>query len=124
MLGIEGVFDLDGNVLDTHRINRRRINDLGSEVTQLHGLNVAEFVDGISGLDDAWVSRHKAVYIGPDLQDLSVKGCGNDACRIVATASSEVGCLIGIAVAGDKSGYNTDSRQFGKGFSHQLVGQC
>ena len=65
--GVEGVFNFDGNVFHANGIDGGRIDHLGAEVAQLHGLDVAELGNGVGAFDDAWVGCHKAVDVGPNL---------------------------------------------------------
>ena len=99
MLRIEGVLHLDGNVLHADGINRRRINHLGTEVTELHRLDIRQLVDGIGRLDDAWVGCHETVHIRPYLQHLSVNGSCNDGCGIVRTTAPQVRRFARVAVS-------------------------
>ena len=108
MFGVESVLYLNRYILDTNGIDGRRIDNLGTEVTQFHGLNVREFVDGISRLDNLRVSCHKAIHVGPDLQYLCVQHGSNDGCRIVRTATSQVGCLVAVAVTGYEARNHVD----------------
>ena len=83
MFGVECISYLDGDILDADRIDGRRVDDFGTEVTELHSLYVRQFVDGIGRLDDLRISCHETIDICPDFKDLSVEGCGNDSCCIV-----------------------------------------
>ena len=65
MFGVEGILDLDRNILDADRIDGRRIDDLCTEVTKLHSLDIRQLVDGIGRLDDFGVGSHETVDVGP-----------------------------------------------------------
>ena len=92
-IGIESILDADRDVLDTDRIDGRRIDDLRSKVAELHRLDVAQFVDGVSSLDHTGVGGHEAIHIGPYFKNLSVQVRCYDSRRIVGAASPEVGRL-------------------------------
>ena len=123
MLRIEGVLYLDRDVLDANRIDGWRIDNLGTEVAQLHGLDIAQLIDGIGCLDDTGVGRHKAIDVGPYLQDLRIEGCSNDGCCIVRAATTEVGGLARILVATDEAGHHGYLRQLLEGLMNKLVGE-
>ena len=108
MRGVERVLDLDGDVLDADGVDGWRIDDLGAEVTELHGLYVRQLVDGVCRLDDAWVGSHEAVNVRPDLQHFGIERCGNDGSRIVRTATSQIGRLARIAISADEARYHGD----------------
>ena len=103
MFGVEGVLYFNRYILDADGIDGRRVNHLRTEVTQLHRLYVREFIDRISTLNHLRVSRHETVHIRPDLQDLSVERCRDDGCGIIAAATSQIGRLVRVAVAGNES---------------------
>ena len=93
MLGVKGVLHPNGDVFDTDGIYRRRVDDFRTEVAKLHGLDIAQFVDGIGGVDDARVGCHEAVHVRPDLQNLCIESCSNNTGGIVRTSASKVRCL-------------------------------
>ncbi len=103
MFGVEGILDLDGDVLNADGVDGRRVDYLGAEVTQLHGLDIRQLVNGVCRFDNTRVSCHEAVDVCPYLQYLCIEGCGNDGCCIVAAATSQIGGFAGVAVAADKA---------------------
>ena len=103
MLGVEGVLHPDGDVFDAHRIDGGRIDHLRTEVTQLHGLDIRQLVDGVGRLDDAGVGRHKAIHVRPYFQYFGIEGRSDDGCGVVRAATPQVGGLVGVAVAGDEA---------------------
>ena len=108
MFGVEGVLHPDGDILNAYRIDGRRIDDLRTEITQLHRLDIRQLVDGIGCLDYLWVGCHETVNVSPYLQHLSVQHGSDDGCGIVRAASSEIGCLVRIPVSGNKSRHHID----------------
>ena len=123
MVRIEGILNLDGNILDADGIDGRWIDDFCTEVTKFHRLYVTEFVDGIGCLDDAWVGSHEAVNICPDFQNVCVERCCDDAGGIVAAATSQIRCFHRISVASDEARNHTDSRHISKLFFYQFICQ-
>ena len=107
----------------THRINRRRINHLRTEVTKLHRLYITQFGNGISGADDTWVGGHKSVHIGPDFQHIGIQCRGNDRSGIVRTAPSQIGHLTRLLISRDKSRHQRHTRNFAERFTYQAIGQ-
>ena len=56
-------------------INREycgRINDLGTVVTQFHGLNIAQLINHICFTDHSRISRHKTVNIRPYFEHICI----------------------------------------------------
>ena len=100
MCGVKGVLHLDGYILDADGINRRRVDDLCTEVAELHGLDIAELVDGVGRLDDLRVGSHEAVDVGPYLEHLGIEGGSDDGSGVVRAATAQVGGLVAVAVAG------------------------
>ena len=88
MFGIESILHPDRDILDAYGVDGRRINDFCTEVAELHRLDIREFVDGVSRLDDSRVSRHEPIYIGPNLQHVGTERRSNDAGCIVASSTS------------------------------------
>ena len=80
---MEGVFDTDGDVLDADGVNRRRIDDLCSEVAKVHRFAVCEAVYGVSRGDNARIGRHKPVDVCPYFQFVCPQFCGKDGCGVV-----------------------------------------
>ena len=83
MLGIESVLDPDRDILDTDRVYRRGIDDLRTEVTKLHRLDIRKLIDGIGSLDDFRVGSHETVHIRPYLQTFRIQYSGYDRGGIV-----------------------------------------
>ena len=108
MFRIEGVLNLDGDIFYADGIDGWRVDNLCTEVAQLHRLYVRKFVNGISALDDFGVGGHETIDIGPDLQHLSIQYGSKDRSGIVGTATSQVGCLVSVTVAGNEAGNDVD----------------
>ena len=101
--GVERVLDVDGNVFQADGVDRGRIDHLGPEVAQLHGLAVAQLAYGVGRGYDARVGRHEAVHVGPYLQRLGIEGRGDDGRRIVGASAPQVGRDARLGVRGDKA---------------------
>ena len=125
MFRIKCVLYLDGDILDADGIDGWRINHLGSEVTELHGLHVREFIDGIGTLDDLRIGCHKTIHIRPDLQYLCIQHGSDDRSRIVRATTAQVGRLMGVTITGDKARYHIYAlvAEVLEGFLHQFCGQ-
>ena len=108
MFGIEGVLDFDGDILDTDGIDSRGIDNLGTEVTQLHSLNIRQLIDGVSRLDDLRVGSHEAIDVSPDLQHVGIEDGSNDRGSVVTSATSQIGGLVAVAVTGNKARNDVD----------------
>ena len=122
MLRIEGVLHLDRNIPDANGIYCWRVDDLGSEVTELHSLHITQFVDGVGGLYDMRVGGHESIHVGPNFQHLGIKCCGNYRSGIVASATSKVRYLVRLTVTGYESTQNADAWHLGKGIAHKPHG--
>ena len=109
MVGVKGVLHLHRYVLHAYGIDGRWIDDLCTKVAQLHRFHVAQLVDGIGGLDNAWVGCHEPVDVGPYLQHLSIERCCDDGCGVVAAAPSQVGRLMAVAIAADEAWHHADA---------------
>ena len=123
MFWVEGVLHLDGDILHTDGVYRRRIDDLGTEVTQLHSLNIRELVDGVGRLDNLRVGCHESVHIGPNLQHLCIQSSCNDSCCVVTSATSQVGGLVAVAVTGYEAG-NNGNGSVGSGITAADRSEC
>ena len=86
-----------------HRINRGRINDLRSEVTQLHRLGKRQMLNHIGRIDYPWVGRHEAIDIGPNLELRSPERRSQNGRRVVRPAPPQVGHVARRAVRSDKA---------------------
>ena len=122
-VGIEGVLDQYGDVLGADRVQGGCVDDAGSEVAELHGLGVAELVDGVGGLDDLWVGCHEAVHVGPYLQDLSPELGRQDAGGVVGTSAAQVDDVTSVAVAGYEAGDHCDAAEACEGVAYQFPGE-
>ena len=121
-LGVEGILDPDGYVLDANGIDGGGIYHLGTEVAEFHGLGVGEFVDDVCRADDTGVSGHETVHIGPYLQGSGIQ-CGRyDGGGVVATATAKVGNLAALYVGGDETAHQAYLGQALPGVAHNLVG--
>ena len=121
-LGVEGILDPDGYVLDADGIDGGGIYHLGTKVAKLHGLGVGKFVDDIGRADDTRVGGHEAVHIGPYLQSRGIQSCRYDGGGVVATATTKVGDLAALYVGGDETAHQAYLGQVLPGVAHNLVG--
>ena len=125
MFWVEGVFNLDGDILDADGINGWRINDLGTKVTEFHRFDITKFVDGIGTLDNLGVGSHETVNISPYFQYIGIECCGYNSCSIIATSTSQISSLMCITIAGNETrnyihGFVIQSLE---GFRYQFLGQ-
>ena len=110
-------------MLDANGINRWRVNDFSTEVTELHRFDVGQFGDDVSRADDLGVGRHEAIHVGPNLKHACFKSRSNYAGSIVATASTQVGHFATLDICADETSNNTYLWQFLPSLANQLVGQ-
>ena len=103
VIGIEGVLHADGDILHAYGIDGRRINHLGTEVAELHGFHIAQFGDGIGGMDDARVGGHEPVDISPYLEHFGIERSRDNRGGIVASSTAEIGGLARLFVGTDES---------------------
>ena len=122
-LRVKRILYPDRDILVAHRVDGRRIHHLGSEVAQLGGLYIAQFIDCIGCRDDTRIGRHKSVHIRPYLQHLCIQRCRYHRCGIVRPSTSQVGDITAHLVRRDKTGHQSPSGSVGKGTSNQFVGQ-
>ena len=120
---VESILNQDRYVFVTYRIDGRRIHHLRTEVAKLHRFDVAQLLDGVCGLYDAWVGCHKAVHVGPYLKNVGVERCCDDGSGIVGTATTEVRDLVGVAVFAYKTRNKRNALQVAEGATHEAVGQ-
>ena len=120
---MEGVLDVDGNVLAVDGIDGRGVDDLRAEVAEFRGLGVGEFVDGIGVGNDARVGGHEAVHVGPDFKSFGIERSGEEGGGIVRTAAAEVGGHAGSAVGRDEAAHDGHGREGGEGFADEFRGQ-
>ena len=123
MLGVEGVLHTNGNILHANGIDGGGIYNFRSEVAELHGLHIRQFVDGIGRLDDSRVGSHETIHVGPNFEYIGIESCRDDGSRVVATSASKVGGFAAIAVAADESRHDGNARHVGKRLSHEAIGQ-
>ena len=106
-LGIECVLDENGDMLDAHGIDGGRIDHLGTEVAEFHGLYIAEFGDDVGRTDDARIGCHESIHVGPYLQHSGIQHSCYDAGCVVAAAASQVGHLAALGIGTDKAAHQT-----------------
>ena len=87
---IESILYEYRNILVINRENRRRINNLSTEIAKLHRLDKTQSVNNISLAYNARVGCHESIDIGPNLQLLRAKSRRYDGSRIVRAATTEV----------------------------------
>ena len=125
-LGVERVLDEDRDILLAYGIDGGRIDHFRTEIAKLHGLHITQFVDGVSGVDDPWVSSHETIHICPDLQHLRIKdGCQYAGC-VVRSATAEIGGLAAFSIGGDEAGHKSHrlvQTEFSEGLFHELCGE-
>ena len=114
-LRVEGILDQYRYILVECRIYRRRIHHLGTEVAQLHRLHIAQLVDGIGSRYHLRVGRHESVHVGPYLQDAGIQHRRNHRCRVVRTATAQVGHAARILVRCDEARHHRHLGQFVEG---------
>ena len=123
MFRIECVLYLDRYVLDTYGIYRWGIDNLGTEVTKLHRLNITQFINGVGSLDNTWVGSHETINISPYLQDLCIESSSNNRCGIVRTAPSQIRSLHGISVTRNEARNHSHLWYVFESFLDKLVRQ-
>ena len=123
VFGVECILNLNGNVFYANGVDGWGIDYLGTKVTQLHRLDVAQFVNGVGSLNHTWVGGHKAIHVGPDLQHLGIQCCSNDGGCVIATATSQVSGLAGVLISTDKARHHSHLGHIFKRLANQLVGQ-
>ena len=121
-IGVEGVLHPDGNVLHADGVYGGRIDYLGTEVAEFHGLHVGEFVDDVCRADYTGVGGHETVHVRPYLQCRSVQCRRHDGRGVVAAATSKVGHLAALYVGGDETAHQTYLGQAFPCVAHYLVG--
>ena len=120
-LGVERIANTDRNILVIDRENRRRIDNLCSEVTQLGSLGKCQMINDVGRINHARIGRHKSIDIGPNLQQICIESRCYDSGRIVRTATTEVGHVATIAIRRDESAHNGALGQCGKFLADTLV---
>ena len=121
-LGIERIADTDRNILVINGEDRRRIDHLCTEVTQLGCFGKGQVIDHISRVNHTRIGRHKSIDIGPDLQHIGIESCRHDSRRVVRATATEVRYVATIAVRRDETAHHGTLRQFGKRLTDSLVG--
>ena len=97
LLRLEGVPDLERDVLYPHGLDGPGVEDLRPEVGQLGRLAEVHLVylDGVG--DYPGVGGHEPVHVGPDLQHVGVHGVRDDGRRVVRASPSErEGLAVGV----------------------------
>ena len=89
LLGREGVADPDRDAAPHGRRHGLRMNDLGAEVRQLHGLVVRQRVDDLGIRHAARIGRQHAVDVGPDVDLGGVEQRAEDRTGEVAPVASK-----------------------------------
>ena len=107
ILWVERVLNQNRDILDAHRVNRRWIHHLRTEVAQLRCLHIGQPFDGICRVNHPRVCRHEARHIRPNLQHLCIQRSRQNGSRIVAAATSEVGHLARHTVRRDETTSHT-----------------
>jgi len=120
---IERVADKYRNILVINRIDRRRINNLRSEVTEFHGFSEGKLVDDVRRTDYLRIGRHEAIHISPYFQDGSIESRCQDRSGVIGTTASEVRHLARFNARRDKTGYYRYFRQRIECIKNQFVGQ-
>ena len=117
---IERILDLDGYVLVVSREYGRRIDDLGSEVAQLHGFHESQMFYRVGVADDFRVGCHESVHVCPYFQRVSVQyGC-QYGCRIVRSSSAEISHIAVGRVRTYESWHDGYVRQFREFLEYEL----
>ena len=106
-----------------HGEDGRRVDDLRTKVTELHGFNERELVDDVGRIDDTRVGGHETIDIGPNLEHVGIKGGCDDGGRIVRTASSQVGDFARLAVTADEAAQHDNGIWPRQTFAHQGIGE-
>src|SRR5207302_4302 len=78
----ERVEDTDGDPGLDRGENGARVDDLGTEVTQLRGFGVGHGLEWLCALHDTRVSAHNSAYVGVDPKVVGLRGCGEHGRRI------------------------------------------
>ncbi len=66
LLRRKSVADVDGNVARHRRLHGLRVDDLGAEIREFHGLVVRQLIDDLGIRHQPRIGRQHAVHIGPD----------------------------------------------------------
>ena len=104
-----------------YREDCRRVDDLCTEVAELHSLDKRQLVDDVGIVDDTRVGCHEAIDIGPYLEHLGLKGCSYDGSSIVRTTATKVGDFACDAVGRDETAHHDD---WALAFGLDLVPHC
>ena len=109
-LGVEGILDADGYIFVINRKNGRRINHLGSKITEFHGFHITQVINHISIVDHFRIGRHKTVHIGPDLQDGSIEFRGQNRSCVIGATPANVGDFTALGITRNKAAHNRKRR--------------
>ena len=85
------------------REDSRRIDHLGSKVTELHSLDKCQVLDHISIADHLRVSSHKSIYICPNLKRIGLQRCSQNRSRIIRTTSTQIGNVTRLVIRCNKA---------------------
>ena len=99
------------------------MDDFCSEVAELHGLLVRQFIDGVCLLDDLGVGGHESVDIRPYFQHFGIEGCGKDRSGVIASATSQIGDVARVTVLCNEAGDKGDAGKVGESSGHEPVGK-
>ena len=116
----EGVADPDRNVARDRRLHGLRMDDLGAEVGELHGLVVGELVDHLGVRHQARIGRQHAVDVGPDDDLGSLQQRAEDGSGKIAAVASERG-LHAARRGRDEAGHDEPSA---KALGHAAAAGC
>ena len=98
VVGREAVAHPHRDPLLARRLDGLRVEHLGAEEGELHGLLVAHLGEHGGAGDQPRIGAVDAVDVGPDLQQLGVEGPGGDGAGVVrAAAPEEVDAAVGVA---------------------------
>ena len=119
ILGTECVLNENRDIFEAHRVNRRRIDHLRTEVAKLRCLHIRKSLNRVCRIDDTWVGRHEAAHVCPNLQHISIQRSRQNSSCVVRTATSEVRHLARYTVRRDKATADTHILEVLKGFQNQ-----
>ena len=109
VVGREAVAHPHRDPLLARRLDGLRMQHLGAEEGELHGLLVAHLGEHGGAGDQPGIGAVDAVDVGPDLQQLGVEGPGGDGGGVVrAAAPEEVDAAVGVAA--EEAGEDGDRR--------------
>ena len=98
-----GIEHADGDIFCTNGVDCRRIHHFRTEIAKLGCLLIGEFRYSVGCGNESRVGRHESIYICPYLKHLSIELGRQDCCRIIRSATTEVGDFTGEAVSSNKA---------------------